>query len=69
MRSVTNSKAKRKLLTQVAARYQEASHPQKPVILDVLVVSTGRACKCAIPLLMVPVVSPAGGTTLGEADR
>ena len=51
--------AKRELLTQVALRYQDASHAQRTLILDEFVAATGYVRKYAIRLLTSPVSPPA----------
>ena len=51
--------AKRELLVQVAARYREASHAQKSVILDEFVAATGYQRKYAIRVLSQPLPVPA----------
>ena len=47
--------AKRELLVQVAARYRDASHAQKSVILDEFVAATGYQRKYAIRVLSQPL--------------
>jgi hypothetical protein len=49
-----SSGARRELLAQVAARYQQAPHPQKTRILDEFVAATGYARKYALRLLAQP---------------
>jgi hypothetical protein len=51
--------SRRELLAQVTPRYREADHPQKTLILDEFLASTGYARKYAIKLLTAPVVPPA----------
>jgi hypothetical protein len=58
VRSIMNFAAKRQLVVQVAARYREAGHSQKSVILDEVVAATGYARKYAIRLLTNPDLPP-----------
>lgn len=58
-----NFEAKRQLVVQVAARYREARHAQKSVILDEFVAATGYARKYAIRLLMNPALPPPAAIT------
>ena len=56
MRSFMSFQAKRELLTQMALRYQDASHAQRLLILDEFVAATGYVRKYAIRLLTSPVL-------------
>ncbi len=54
VRSQMSYRSKHELLSQVAARYQLASHGQKSAMLDVFVAATGYARKYAIRVLTRP---------------
>jgi hypothetical protein len=51
--------SKRELLAQVGARYREADHTEKSVMLSEFVAATGYHRKYAIRLLSGPIVLPA----------
>jgi len=53
----------------VAARYREARHVQKSVILDEFVAATGYARKYAIRLLMNPTLPPPAAITRSRPRR
>jgi hypothetical protein len=61
--------AKRELLLQVSARYQEASPQQKSIILDEFIAATGYARKYAIRLLTRPAPAPTVAITRPRARR
>jgi hypothetical protein len=61
--------AKRELLLQISARYRDASHQQKSIILDEFIAATGYARKYAIRLLTRPAPSPVAAITRPRAPR
>src|SRR3954454_23560046 len=61
--------AKRELLLQVSAPYQEACPQQKSIILDEFIAATGYARKYAIRLLTHPAPPPAVAIMRPRARR